>query len=106
MRQQAEQTFNTQRLRLHHRRLATSGLTVTLMSCRHGQGLPGHLLLLQLHKGLVAQQDQSDQQVQLDRQDRAALPAQQAQELTLRDDTLRMVHLLPRNPLVLLETHI
>jgi hypothetical protein len=47
-----------------------------------------------------------DQQVQLDRQDHAASLGQQAQELTLKDDTLRMAHLLLHNPLVLLEIHI
>jgi hypothetical protein len=104
MSHQAAQTFSTQQQHLHHRRLATSGLTVTLMSCRHGQDLLGHLLLLQLRKDLAAQLARKVQQARLDRQDRVVTQAQQARELTLRDDTLRMVHLLPHNPLVLLET--
>jgi hypothetical protein len=106
MKQQDAQTFSTQQLRLHHRRLATSGLTATPTSCRHGQDLPGHLLLLQLHKDLAAQQDLSVQQARQDRQDRADILDQQAQELTLREDMLRMARLLPHNLLVLLETHI
>ena len=105
MKQQDAQTFSTQQLLLHHRRLATSGLTATPMSFRHGQVLRGHLSLLQLRKDQADLQVPLAQQEQLVRQGHAVTQAQQAQELTLKDDTPRMVHLSPHNLLVLLVTH-
>jgi hypothetical protein len=106
MSHQDAQTFSTQQQLLHHRRLATSGLTVIPMSCRHGQVLLGHLLLLQLRKDPVAQQALSVQQALPARQDRVDTRAQLALESTLKDDTLHMARLSPHNLLVLLVTHI
>jgi hypothetical protein len=106
MSQQDEQTFSTQQQRLHHRRLVTSGLIVIQMSYKHGQDLLGHLLLLLHRKDLADQPVPLVLQARQVHQDHVATLGQQAQELTSRDDMLRMARLSPHNLLVLLVTRI